>query len=1605
MPSLYPYMRVRLSQWLLLCLVLLTFNSHFSAIGADGVSNTVVRFEIGYGTNSLGAFDVELFDQEKPETVRNFLLYVRSGAYSNTFFHRCVPRFVIQGGGFATTNLLSGNTFSSYTEVTNYSRLMNEYATGRQLSNTFGTIAMAKVGDDPNSATSQWFFNLGTNTNLDTQNGGFTVFGQIVANTNASNILAHFNSSSPSNGVANLRNLLGTSYAVFNELPVATNVTSRTPMYRELYSVHVSVVDETYTPGLTPPSIELVSPPPNSTFTNQAVTISGTAGDDTGVARVLYRLQGGQPQNALGTTNWQVSISPQPGLNPVTVESIDWDGNRSASAAVTFLYISQVPLNIEIRGSGTVVGASTKGQWLQVGSYQTLTAVPNKGYIFHSWSGAVTSSLATITFFVPTNATNISLTAKFIAEPLPRLAGNYRGLFLSSGTPAGANSGSITLKLETSGKFAGKILHRGGLYSYSGKFNSEGQAVIQGEVGGIHRTINLELQKTNNAGLILGSIAGTAEVRLERMALTVPSGNSVSIGRYTFALSPPLAAADQLTPGGYGYGTCSIDSLGKLAFSGRLGDGQLLSGSAPLTRLHRWPLYVELLNGRGVLLGWVAAGTNNLDGTLHWVKGFKAADVTYPAGFSNQVIFIGSRFQRPKLAERVVDWVHGLASINGHFQVGISNLFKLDLKNGLTPMYENPAGVGFTIDPATGLVSGRFIDPWTGTSRNLRGVVLKRTHTLVGQFMDRGTAGRFQLGKSPFLVTQTVENVTLPGVLSALSEGGYLQFQTNASFTFTEPVELRYDTTLDANGHDVVFSGGGTTRLFQILTNHIFTAKGVTFADGKCLGADGADSTPPQPGGEAKAAGIMNQGGLVALTNCVLTNFVVQGGRGGKDKAAATVAPGGRACGAAIFNRAGRVILSDCYLGQNFAVGGEGNADALTDLLSAQRGCAAGGAVFSEGGECQVESTTFVGNTVAGGPTRADSNIPMQAGDGLGGALGVAGGRLQISLSDFHDNGALGGNASTNTHTAGGAHGGAILIETNATATIDQSTINDNVVNGGSSFTGDEFGVARGGAVFNGGSLQLRKSTLEENSAGFGGAIISGGTLVVDASTMSSNVATTASGSALFCYGGSLASTNSTFAFNYATNSGGALMLLSNSALILNATIAHNVGGGIESSNSSSRLRNSILSSNAPQNVAGAIIDEGYNFSSDDSASLVAGGSTNSINPMLGLYSTNGGPTRTFALLPNSPARNIMPVNSSPFVDQRGTSRPQTTSDPGDIGAFEFSSADAPPSILAPPIGGTARYSSNFTFQVVATGASPLIYTWLREGIELAGATNSSLTVSNADTSANYNVVVSNRFGSVTSVVARLTVDERPFLTGEPSDVPVAPGGTVAFAVGASGPALNFTWFHNGSPIPGTNTRTLSLTNAAPGMQGGYRVVITNHAGSVTSKTANLTFNSQALAIHQQPANLLVAEGATAIFSVLAGGVDAAVYPISYAWLFGNVRIPDATNQQLAFLAGLTNQGQYRVIVTNAYLSITSAPATLTVLKPPQLFIRSDGTNAIITCQGTPNRLHHLQYVTSLSPTQTWTVLASNTPSSSGTSVWTRPLIQSENSFFRVALP
>jgi cyclophilin family peptidyl-prolyl cis-trans isomerase len=121
---------------------------------------------------SKGNFTIELYPDKAPKTVENFLQYVKSGFFDGTIFHRVIPDFMIQGGGFTADMTQKPTKPPVPNEADN--RLLNER----------GTLAMARTGD-PNSATAQFFVNLKNNgflnfTGKTAQGWGYTVFGKVV---------------------------------------------------------------------------------------------------------------------------------------------------------------------------------------------------------------------------------------------------------------------------------------------------------------------------------------------------------------------------------------------------------------------------------------------------------------------------------------------------------------------------------------------------------------------------------------------------------------------------------------------------------------------------------------------------------------------------------------------------------------------------------------------------------------------------------------------------------------------------------------------------------------------------------------------------------------------------------------------------------------------------------------------------------------------------------------------------------------------------------------------------------------------------------------------------------------------------------------------------------------------------------------------------------------------------------------------------------------------------------------------------------------------------------------------------------------------------------
>jgi peptidyl-prolyl cis-trans isomerase B (cyclophilin B) len=148
-------------------LLLLTSTHSFSTEKIMSETQTKVKL-----TTTLGEIIIQLNTEKAPLSSANFLTYVNEGFYNGTIFHRVIPDFMAQGGGFDT----------SFNQKAVHAPIKNEANNG--LTNTRGTLVMART-NDPNSATAQFFINYKDNTFLNhtsqTSSGwGYAVFGEVI---------------------------------------------------------------------------------------------------------------------------------------------------------------------------------------------------------------------------------------------------------------------------------------------------------------------------------------------------------------------------------------------------------------------------------------------------------------------------------------------------------------------------------------------------------------------------------------------------------------------------------------------------------------------------------------------------------------------------------------------------------------------------------------------------------------------------------------------------------------------------------------------------------------------------------------------------------------------------------------------------------------------------------------------------------------------------------------------------------------------------------------------------------------------------------------------------------------------------------------------------------------------------------------------------------------------------------------------------------------------------------------------------------------------------------------------------------------------------------
>lgn len=260
-----------------------------------------------------------------------------------------------------------------------------------------------------------------------------------------------------------------------------------------------------------------------------------------------------------------------------------------------------------------------------------------------------------------------------------------------------------------------------------------------------------------------------------------------------------------------------------------------------------------------------------------------------------------------------------------------------------------------------------------------------------------------------------------------------------------------------------------------------------------------------------------------------------------------------------------------------------------------------------------------------------------------------------------------------------------------------------------------------------------------------------------------------------------------------------------------------------------------------------------------------------------------------------------------------------------------------PISISQQPQSRTVSSGEAFNISAFATSEAPLSYQWYKDGAIIPGATASVYSKANSQLSDSglYRVLISNSTSKQTSHSAAITVNKAEQaleITQQPSSQSISEGDTLsltAHAIGAG--SISYQWQKNGSLIPGAISSSYTLSNSKPQDTGSYRVTVSNGTKQINSDFVNVWVTElvEAISISQQPQPQVIPEGNDAKLTVLANGDGF----IRYQWRKNGIKLANAFSASLSITSvSQADSGIYDVLVSNSQGSVTSSPASISVL-------------------------------------------------------------------------
>ncbi|HTA30662.1 MAG TPA: hypothetical protein VK731_09250, partial [Candidatus Cybelea sp.] len=382
---------------------------------------------------------------------------------------------------------------------------------------------------------------------------------------------------------------------------------------------------------------------------------------------------------------------------------------------------------------------------------------PDANNLFSNWSGidpagGVTLVGNPLTFLMQSN---MILTANFVTNQFLQAAGQYNGIFYVAATGvAEATAGLLNhLMVSPFGAYSGQLSIGGQNYSVSGRFNVAGLASMS--VPQIDHRGPLLLEMALNWNTVpcqlTGSVSGTNGGSWTADLLAELASHETQSGTYTMLIPPQTDVAGSeagSSPSGYGY--AAIDNHnGMVTLSGALADGTHFNQTVAVAQTGDLPVYANLYNHAGLLLGWINVANGSPAGNLAWIRPFSATSPPYSNGFTNNVQALWSPWINPPPGVAAIVMPNGQLNISGADQLPpqLSFNVQVNTRNALVKITNTSPANSLTgsINPKNGVLTV-VVGNGTGDATTVGlGAVLQNTTSAGGFFAGKTGAGSITL--------------------------------------------------------------------------------------------------------------------------------------------------------------------------------------------------------------------------------------------------------------------------------------------------------------------------------------------------------------------------------------------------------------------------------------------------------------------------------------------------------------------------------------------------------------------------------------------------------------------------------------------------------------------------------------------------------------------------------------------------------------------------------------------------------------------------------------------------------------------------------------------